>query len=92
MKIDNDTQIAQRLSNGIGRKIEHMRVSQEDRYKQLVTLGVPDERAKFNAFLEVLIGKGISAEGFPSNNIRNLTGKEPMNINEWIEKHKNHFQ
>lgn len=79
------------MSRILGRKIEHVQLSQDDRCTHLQSLGLSEERAKFLSFLEVMLSKDICAEGFPSDSVKKLTGHAPQDVSAWIAQHKERF-
>lgn len=78
--------IASTLSKILGRKIEHVRLSPEERTKFYVGLGMPEFVAGFMTNLEVGTANGM--EKRENRSVEEITGRKPVEFEAWAEKHK----
>lgn len=69
-------QIAAKLSNCLGRKIEHVKLSEEERTKKLMSFGLPEDYAKFLTYLEVTSARG--SEDMMNDAVEKVTGRRPQ--------------
>ncbi|KAK3322753.1 nucleoside-diphosphate-sugar epimerase family protein [Apodospora peruviana] len=79
-------EVAAKLSKVLGRHIENVNLSQEDRVKHLTSLGLPGHVAKFMGYLE-----GLTAGGFEehmNDTVEKVTGKKPIPFEEFVENNK----
>lgn len=68
-------QVAEKLSAALGREIQHVKLSSEDRFQSLVGVGLPDHFARFLTNIEV-----ASAGGFETHQndvVEKVTGRSP---------------
>jgi hypothetical protein len=79
-------QIAAKLSNGLGRKIEHARLSPEDNIQRYVQSGFPEHYAKLLTMLETNTAQG--AEERMNDNVELVTGRPPMKFDHWVQLHR----
>ncbi|KAL0068567.1 hypothetical protein AAF712_004282 [Marasmius tenuissimus] len=79
-------EIADKFTACLGVKIEHVKLSEEDRVKKLVELGTPGPYAWFLAALEArfaLMG------GLPhSKDVEKVTGQLPQTFDSFAQEHK----
>ncbi|KAG9225185.1 hypothetical protein CCMSSC00406_0010396 [Pleurotus cornucopiae] len=76
-------QLAEKFSKLLGRKIEHVRVTQEKRASMLAEAGFPAAFAQFIAYLEANVWNKEVDEA-----TARVTGKKLMTCDEFIAKHK----
>ncbi|KAK0630881.1 nucleoside-diphosphate-sugar epimerase family protein [Bombardia bombarda] len=78
-------EIASKLGKILGRQIEYVRLSPEERLEQLTgKLGFPEPYAKFQVFLE-----GVTAgKDYVDDTVEKLTGQKPQSFDEFAEKNK----
>lgn len=80
---DNFIQLAEKFSKILGRKIEHVRVTQERRAAMLTEAGFPAAFAQFIAYLEANTWNKEVDEA-----TARVTGKKLVSCDEFIAKHK----
>jgi hypothetical protein len=83
---DSITQVATKLSNFLGRKIENVKLSGEENEKRWLSLGVPTHVAGFMVRIEVATSKG--AEERENHDVEILTGKVPQSFGNWVQENK----
>ena len=74
------------MTNALGRKIEHVRISQDEITKRYLQYGLPDWAAGFMAYLEAATAKGMEERS--GDAVKKVTGKEPQKLDEWIQENK----
>jgi festuclavine dehydrogenase len=83
-------QIAERLSRGIGRTIQHVKISEEEAYERFVKFGMSEYISRFLANIEV--GTANGAENFAGNDVEKVTGKAPETFEAWVADNKAAFE
>lgn len=81
-------QVAERFSNVLGSKVEHVKMTSDEREAHLLKVGFPPGKAKLMPFLETRASQGAALAGFPNDNVRQVKGSEPTRIDDWIEENK----
>ena len=81
------TQVAEKFSIGLGRKVEHVKLSEEDSVKHYQALGMPDDVAKFMTSLEVKTANG--GEHKMNDTVEQVTGRKPQTFDAWVQENKN---
>lgn len=71
-------QVAEKLSALLGRKIEHVKLTGEQRYQSLVGAGVPDHLAHFLTHIETSTAKG--SEALTGDAVVKVTKRPPRNF------------
>lgn len=82
--------MAAKLSKCLGREIEHVKLTAEQRYQGLVSAGLPDHFAKFFVWLEVRTANGD--EERMNNAVEQLTGRPPKDFDTFAEENKAAWQ
>jgi predicted phage-related endonuclease len=80
------TQIAQILSDVLGRKIQHVKLDEKSRIDGLVQAGLSDYYARFMTRLEVLAADDF--EKVTGDVVQRLTGHPPKSFKEFAEENK----
>ena len=80
------SQITQKLSDTLGRKIEHVKLDEEARYNGLVQAGVSEYFARFLTNLELLASQGH--EDTMNDTVREITGHQPKSFATFAEANK----
>jgi festuclavine dehydrogenase len=75
-------QVAEKISQGIGRAVKHVKISEQESYDRFVKFGLPAHLAKFVASREVETANG--AESFVGNDVEKVTGKSPEKFETWV--------
>ena len=83
---NNLLQVANVLSEVLGRKITHTNVSQQELADWLTSRGVPDHTAGMLAELDIGIKNGM--ENRLNDTVLKVTGRPPMTYREFAEKNK----
>lgn len=78
--------IASTLTKVLGKKIEHVRLTPEERTKYYMGLGMPEYVAGFMTQLEVGTAKGLEKK--ENKSVEEITGRKPIAFEAWAEKHK----
>jgi uncharacterized protein YbjT (DUF2867 family) len=79
-------QVAETLSGVLGRRIEHVKLSREERYQGLVGAGLSDYFAGFLSDLE-----GAASVGFEAgmnDEVERVTGKPPKSLGLFAQENK----
>ncbi|KAJ2904423.1 nucleoside-diphosphate-sugar epimerase family protein [Zalerion maritima] len=80
-------ELAEKLAEILGRKITHVNLTPEERTKHLAEqLGYPAPYAGFLAMLEKLAAQGV--ENYLDDTVLKITGRPPMSIETFAQKHK----
>ena len=75
------------LTNTLGRKITHVKLSKEEFASTLVAkVGIPPQLAGVLAYLDVEVSKGT--EENMSDEVERVTGKRPKAMKEFIEANR----
>ena len=72
-------QIAEKLSALLGRKIEHVKLTGEQRFEVLIGAGVPDHMAHFLTGIETATASG--SETRMNNEVAKVTKRAPRDFN-----------
>jgi len=78
--------VAEKLSNALGRKIEHVKLTEEQRYQGLLSAGLPDHFARFMTNLEVLAKGG--EEDRMNDAVEKVTGRPPKSFDTFAQENK----
>ncbi|KAI1260900.1 NAD(P)-binding protein [Xylariaceae sp. FL1019] len=79
-------QVAEAFSKVLGRKIEHVKLSETERINGLLHAGVPDYFARFLTRIELFALQG--GEMGTSDAVERLTGHPPKSFEEFVEENK----
>ncbi|KAK1228205.1 hypothetical protein PQX77_008751 [Marasmius sp. AFHP31] len=79
-------EIADKLTNCLGVKIEHVKLSEEDRVKNMVELGSAELSAKFIATLEARVAR--MGELPSSKDVEKVLGRTPQTFDNFAREHK----
>ncbi|KAL0576715.1 hypothetical protein V5O48_005282 [Marasmius crinis-equi] len=79
-------QVAEKLTRCLGAKVQHVKLNQDDRAKQMMGLGTPEPFARFLAGLEARFA-GMP-ERPPSKDVEKVTGQQPQSFDSFAEEHK----
>ncbi|OQU98159.1 hypothetical protein CLAIMM_03983 [Cladophialophora immunda] len=79
-------EVAAKLSNALGRKIEHVRLSAEDNIQRYIKAGFAEQYARLLTWLETMTAQG--AEERMNKDVETVTGRPPMKFDNWVELHK----
>ncbi|MCJ1251585.1 hypothetical protein MMC30_008820 [Trapelia coarctata] len=79
-------QVAEKISNALGRKVEHVKLTEEQRYQGLVSAGLSDYYAKFLTSLEVSALNG--AEDRMNDVVEKVTGRPPRSFDGFAQENK----
>ncbi|EHL00649.1 NAD(P)-binding Rossmann-fold containing protein [Glarea lozoyensis ATCC 20868] len=83
-------QVAEKLSQGIGRTIQHVKISEQESCERLVNFGMSEYLSRFLAKIEV--GTANGAENFIGNDVEKVTGKAPETFEAWVADNKGAFE
>ncbi|KAJ6558113.1 hypothetical protein B0H19DRAFT_1149970 [Mycena capillaripes] len=78
--------VAEKLSEALGRKITHVRLTEEETLKRYQSLGMSEADAKFMTWLETNTAAG--AEERMDDAVERITGRLPMTFDTWAEANK----
>jgi hypothetical protein len=79
-------QIAETLSEVLGRKIQHVKLDEKSRIDGLVEAGLSDYFARFWTNLEVLASNGL--EDATGDAVQRMTGHAPKSFKQFAEENK----
>ncbi|KAK1225305.1 hypothetical protein PQX77_011723 [Marasmius sp. AFHP31] len=79
-------EIAEKLTRHLEIKIEHVKLGEEERAKQMVEHGTPEPLARFLANIEAT-GAGLG-ELENVNDFEKVTGDHPQSFDKFVEEHK----
>ncbi len=79
-------ELAKLASELTGRTVEYVAVTPEERIAQMIAVGTPEPIAKIMVSSQVAISQGKM--GTPSTAVKELTGKEPMSVREFLSTHR----
>lgn len=80
------SQIATKLSQALGRKIEHVKLDEESRYKSLVQAGVSEYYSRILTTLEVKASRG--SEAVLGDDVEKVTGHPPKSFGAFATENK----
>ncbi|GAD92332.1 hypothetical protein NFIA_095230 [Paecilomyces variotii No. 5] len=78
--------IAEKLSTSLGRRIEHVNLSSEDRYQNLVDAGASDYYARFLVNLETAASGGF--ETHMNDDVLQVTGRPPKSFDLFAQQYR----
>ncbi|EYE93989.1 NAD(P)-binding protein [Aspergillus ruber CBS 135680] len=81
--------IAQKLSIALGREIQHVSLSGEDRYQSLVTAGVSAYYARLLTNLEAAAAMGFEAH--LNDEVEKVTGRPPKTFDVFAQENRAHW-
>jgi hypothetical protein len=79
-------QVAAKLSSALGRKVEHVKLTEEQKFQSLVKVGLPEHFAKFLAHLEVSAAGG--EEQRMNDTVDQVTGRPPKTFDTFAQENK----
>jgi hypothetical protein len=79
-------QLAEILSDCLGRKIEHVKLTGDQRVQRFLGFGMPEHYANFLTFLETSAAKG--AEERMNDAVEELTGRPPQTFGSFAQQNK----
>lgn len=79
-------QVAEKLSAAVGRRIEHVKLSRDERYQSLVGAGVSEYFANFLSNLEDAASTGF--ETSMNDVVETVTGRPPKSLNVFAQENK----
>ncbi|KAI9759195.1 MAG: hypothetical protein M1835_000438 [Candelina submexicana] len=79
-------EIAAKLSTGLGRQVQHIKVNESERADLYLKLGTPEDHAKFLAHLETKTANGGESE--INDHIERVTGKKPVTFDQFVTENK----
>jgi NAD(P)H dehydrogenase (quinone) len=79
-------ELAKLASELTGRPVSFVPVMPEERVAQLIAAGTPEFIAKLLVSSQVAIAQGKM--GTPTTAVKELSGREPMNVGEFLSKHR----
>jgi festuclavine dehydrogenase len=77
-------QVAEFLTNKLGRKITHVKLREEELAEAMTSFGIPEDYAKVLAQLDTAIKNGD--EERLNSVILDVTGREPKRFQDFVEK------
>lgn len=80
------SQVAEKLSHVIGRKITHVKITQEQMCQSLTSHGLPDFFAQFLAYIEAATANG--AEERTNDVVERLAGRPPKTFDAFARENK----
>jgi hypothetical protein len=80
------TQVAQTLSEVLGRKIDHVKLDEKSRIDGLVQAGLSDYFARFMTSLELMASN--DSEKATSDIVQQFTGHPPKNFKTFFKENK----
>lgn len=81
-------QITEKLSKGIGRKVEHVKMSEEDRRQNFLKNGLPEYWANYLAMTEANAAKNESDGQIQTDELELITGSKGQTFDEFVEENK----
>jgi hypothetical protein len=84
------SQIAAKLTDALGRTIEHVKISEGEKVQRFLDAGFPEHYGKFLAYLEASSAKGI--EERMNDVVENVTGRPPQKFDEWVAENRAAFE
>jgi len=75
-------QVATFLTNALGRKISHVRISEDEVAAQLYAVGIPDDYSRVLAQLDTYIAEG--KEEIMNDVVEKVTGERPVSFEEFV--------
>ncbi|KAL9089281.1 MAG: hypothetical protein Q9165_005849 [Trypethelium subeluteriae] len=82
--------IAAKLTKHLGRKIDHVKLSDEERKRRFVDFGLPNHYAQLMVKLEALSRSG--SENRMNDAVQQVTGREPTTFDRFAEESKGSWQ
>ena len=79
-------QVATKLTKVLGRRIEHVKLDDRERYENLVQAGLSEYYARFLTNVEVKASEGL--ETASNSVIEDVTAHHPRSFDEFIEENK----
>ncbi|KAH0287494.1 NAD(P)-binding protein [Aureobasidium namibiae CBS 147.97] len=79
-------EIAQKLSQHLGKDIKHVHLSQQQREQSMKNAGLPEHMAKFLTGLEVMAAQG--KEAWQGDDVQLVTGKKAISFDEFVAANK----
>jgi festuclavine dehydrogenase len=72
------------ITNALGRKISHVRITEGESAEILYGLGIPDDYARILAQLDTYIAEG--KEEIQNDVVFHVTGKQPVRFEDFIQE------
>ena len=79
-------QVAEKLSAVLGRRIEHVKLSRDERYQSLVSAGLSDYYAGFLSNLEEAASTGF--ETSMNDTVEQVTGRPPKSLSMFAQENR----
>ncbi|KAF2171045.1 hypothetical protein M409DRAFT_64025 [Zasmidium cellare ATCC 36951] len=79
-------EVAAIFSEVLGRKVEHVKLSEDKFEKLMLKYGMTDPMAKYMTELDVRVSKGEGKD--PTNNVKAITGQAPRTFKEFVVDNK----
>lgn len=83
-------QVAVKIGDAAGRKIEHVHLSEEESCQRYAKLGMPQHLAKFLSHIEALCAQGFEERS--GGDVEKVTGRPPQNFDTWVQHYKTVWQ
>ncbi|KAH7913742.1 hypothetical protein BJ138DRAFT_1133892 [Hygrophoropsis aurantiaca] len=80
-------EIAAKLSQGLGRDILHVKLSEEQNVQRYLNLGLPEVYAKFLTSLEIGSADGMEERLKDDHDVERVTGRPPLTFDSWVYQH-----
>ncbi|KAB2570558.1 Agroclavine dehydrogenase [Lasiodiplodia theobromae] len=81
-------EITEKLSKGIGKKVEHVKMSEEDRRQNFLKNGLPEYWANYLAMTEANAAKNESDGQIQTDELELITGSKGQTFDEFVEENK----
>ncbi|KKA23232.1 hypothetical protein T310_2725 [Rasamsonia emersonii CBS 393.64] len=83
-------EVAAKIGTAIGKEVEHVKLTSEERTKQLQGFGLPEYLAQFLTWLEVKTAEGH--ENFLNEVVKEVTGRAPVGFDDFVAQNKAAWQ
>ena len=83
-------QVAAKFSSDLGREIEHVKPSEQERVQQFTSMHMQEQLAKFITSFELSTANG--AEDRMNDVIETVTGRPPQKADAWVEENNTAWQ
>lgn len=83
----SNPQIAEKLSKGLGRKVEHVRIPPKEVKQRYMGLGLPEQAAAFMAWLN-WPHTAQGGEERENDVVERLTGRKAERFDDWVARNK----
>lgn len=79
-------QVAAKLSEALGRRIEHVKLSRDERYQGLVSAGLSEYYASFLSDMEAAASTGFETR--MNDEVENVTRRPPKNLSLFAQENR----